>query len=203
MIPGWFEKKWVDDESKALGLFLAILSLRLDYPYDISRKKMLYYPFSSFKEAVLVRLEGNELYKSYAVGTAFFEKLYENEKNKKGILDFSRRIEVLDKIEEEYSEVFRKAYLRCIDYRRIGKETTWKIQRLLKDISAGVYGERFKTLAGSIRVEIHPLEVKTRMGVLCGEAIHLLYLLNASNIASYMHVYPFPVLEKSFIESLK
>ncbi len=203
MIPSWFDDKWVKDEICALGLFLAVLSLRLDHPYDIPEKRSLYYPFERFKEAIWLRLEEKDYYKSYAVGASFFNSIYENEKDENGVLCFDGRIEILDKIEQEYLELFRDAYLNCIDYKRIrGGKKAKKIGKILKDISVGFYKEEVKTPAGSVKVCLHPYEVKSRMKIMCGEAINLLYIMNVSNIALYSNIYPFPVLEKDFINFL-
>jgi len=204
MLPNWFNEKWIKDELNALGLFLAILLLRLEYPYTILGRRGFDYPLIKFKEAIVLRVREDQIRRPYISGLSFFYELYENKKDKNGILWFEDRVAILDLIEAEYSAIFRESYLKFINYEKLCsiKHRVPKIKRILKDISSGVYKIEVKTKAGSVKVSMHPYEVKKRMRILCGEAIDLIYLLNITNISLYASVYPFPVLESEFRTSL-
>ncbi len=199
----WFGKEWIDNDAKALGVYIALLILRFRVRYGtdipvLCREEGLMEarlePYLSIflKDEKLIEAvdAGKELLKALVEHTSFYE--YE---------------EVLDIIELDFYEILKEVYLRHVNRKEIAVKISDYdaaapfIRTFLSDVSSSRFSKGKITSAGS-SILLTPFSDLMELYGLSEEEVHrLLEILRLSGIM-FFDIIPAPVLEKEFIESL-
>ena len=75
-VPYWFNEKWIDTDAKALGVYIALLYLRLDAVYSNWSKDTT---INSVKRELVRFLLGKEGYEAWKSAEAFIDNFYAHE----------------------------------------------------------------------------------------------------------------------------
>lgn len=110
----WFKEEWLQEDHKALGVYLALLRARFRYTlyYKSKDEALQGFDFNKLREQLSVRLRGKELIEAFNTAKEFIELLYEHEKD---ALKADRRAEILDELEGKYYEKFKEVYIKYVD----------------------------------------------------------------------------------------
>jgi len=132
----WVEEGWLSSDSKVLGIYMALLFIRLVHPDDKEKTKEI---VRKEIEKVMKIEERDAIWECV---DEFIEKIY-------SISDLKRRDKILEDIEEKYYERFKDAcykHLKLDEIKKYGED----VARVLRKVKESSYSVD-KTKCGSIR----------------------------------------------------
>ncbi len=213
----WFRKEWIDTNAKALGVYVALLlvrfrvRLRTDIPALYSEEGKIEGRLKPYL-SIFLRDKDKKLIDTAAIdaGKEFFMRLVDHT----AYQDYE---DVLDCIETDFYETFKKAYLGYVNANVnanvtvTGKEFTGEIspghdtaaliRTFLRDVSANRFSKGKVTLAGS-SILLTPFgELMEFYGLSEEDVQRFLKILRMIGIM-FFDVVPAPVLEREFVDGL-
>ncbi len=150
----WFRKEWIGSNAKAPGVYMALLlvrfrvRLRTDIPILYSDEGIIEQRLEPYL-SIFLRDKNKKLVEAIDAGKEFFKALVEH-------TTYNEYEGVLDRIETDFYEIFKVAYLEYVNINR--KEIAGKIadydataltRTFLSDVSANRFSKGKITHAGS------------------------------------------------------
>ncbi len=200
----WFEKEWIDNDAKALGVYVALLILqfRVRYKTDIhllcgddSLMGLRLKPYL----ALLLHDDEDELKAAMDAGKVFLKALVAH-------TSLPEHEAVLDGIELDFYGTFKEAYLRHVNREAMAVklsdyETPAFIKTFLSDVASNRFSKGKVTSAGS-SILLTPFADFIELYGLSGDDVRrFMELLRIAGIM-FLDVVPAPVLETEFIEQI-
>ncbi len=199
----WFGKEWIDNDAKALGVYITLLILRFKVRFStdipvLCREEGLIE--ARLRPYLAIFLKDERLREAIDAGKKFFTALAEH-------TPFHEYKWVLDTIEMDFYEVFKEVYLRHVNREEIaGKKISERdapllIRRFLSDVSSTRFSKGKISSAGSSILLTPFSELMELYGLSEEDVRRFMEILRLSGIM-FLDIIPAPVLEKEFIESL-
>jgi hypothetical protein len=200
----WFKKGWIENDAKALGIYVALLILqfRVRYKTDIhllcgddNLMELRLKPYL----ALLLHDDEDELKAAMDAGKGFLKALVAH-------TSLSEHEEVLDSIERDFYGTFKEAYLRHVNrevmaVKLSGYDTPTFIKTFLSDVAANRFSKGKVTSAGS-SILLTPFADSIELYGLSEEDVRrFMELLRIAGIM-FLDIVPAPVLETEFIEQI-
>ena len=202
----WFRKEGIDTDARALGVYMALLlvrfrvRLRTDIP-------ILYREEGKIEErlkpylSIFLRDEDKKLIEGINAGKEFFRALV-------GQTQYDEYEDVLDSIETDFYEIFKKAYIGHVNVNRkeiagkiSGYDAAALIRTFLSDVSANRFSKGKITHAGS-SILLTPFGELIEFYGLSEEDVRgFMEILRMTGIM-FFDIVPAPVLEKEFVDGL-
>ncbi|MHC1611050.1 MAG: hypothetical protein ACXQTW_05585 [Candidatus Methanospirareceae archaeon] len=203
-VNAWFGKEWVENDAKALGVYVALLILRFRVRYStdipiLCREEHLMESRLKPYLALLLHDEGDELREAVETGKKFLKALAAH-------TSLTEYEEVLDRIELDFYGIFKEAYLRHVNRGAMAvkiadSDASSFIKRFLSDVASNRFSRGKVTTAGS-SILLTPFgDLLDFYGLSEDDVRRFLGLLRESGIM-FLDILPAPVLEQDFIESL-
>lgn len=200
----WFGKEWIENDAKALGVYitLLILQFRVRYGTDIpilSRDEWLMETRLKPYLALFLHDE-EELKEAVDTGKGFLKALSKN-------TSFSEYEAVLDTTERDFYDNFKDVYLRHVNreataVKIVDYDAPTLIKTFLNDVSSNKISKGKITTAGS-SILLQPVsELINFYGLSQEDANKFLDVLRKAGIM-FLDIVPAPVLEEEFVESIK
>lgn len=199
-----FGKEWIDNDAKALGVYIALLILRFRVRYStdipiLCREESLMESRLRPYLALLLHDEEEELREAVDTGKRFLKALVAH-------TTLPEYEEVLDSIELDFYGMFKEAYLRHVNREAMAvKIADYDAAPFIKTFLSDVASNRFSrgkiTTAGS-SILLTPFgDLMDFYGLSEEDVRRFLGILRESGIM-FLDIVPAPVLEQDFIESL-
>jgi len=197
----WFRKEWISSDAKALGVYMALLlvrfrvRLRTDIPTLYSDKGIIEQRLEHYL-SIFLRDGNNKLIEAIDAGKAFFRALVVH-------TSYNEYEDVLDRIETDFYETFKVAYLGHVQREEIaGKIADYEVNLLIRTFLSDVSTNRFSkgkiTHAGS-SILLTPFSELIEFYDLSAEDVRrFMEILRMSGIM-FFDIVPAPVLEKGSI----
>jgi hypothetical protein len=202
----WFEKGWIENDAKALGIYVALLILqfRVRYKTDIhllcgddNLMELRLKPYL----ALLLHDDEDELKVAMDAGKGFLKALVAH-------TSLPEHEEVLDSIERDFYGTFKEAYLRHVNREEMAlklsdydNDTPAFIKTFLSDVASNRFSKGKVTSAGS-SILLTPFADFIELYGLSEEDVRrFMELLRMAGIM-FLDVVPAPVLEPEFIEQI-
>jgi len=198
----WFGTEWIDNDAKALGVYITLLILRFrvrfatDIPVLCREEGLME---ARLKPYLSIFLKDEKLIEAIATGKEFLNALVKH-------ASFYEYEEALDTIETDFYAILKEAYLRHVNRAEIvGRiseyDATPLIRRFLSDVSSNRFSIGKITSASSSILLTPFSELMELYGLSEGDVRRFMEILRISGIM-FLDIIPAPVLEKEFIESL-
>ena len=198
----WFGKDWIDNDAKALGVYITLLMLRFrvrfstDIPVLCREEGLME---ARLRPYLAIFLKDERLREAIAAGKEFLNALVKH-------TSFHEYEEVLDTFEMDFYEILKDAYLRLVNRAEIAgeiseHEATPLIRRFLSDVSSTRFSIGKITSAGSFILLTPFSELMELYGLSEKDVRRFMEILRLSGIM-FLDIIPAPVLEKEFMESL-
>lgn len=198
----WFGTEWIDNDAKALGVYITLLILRfrVRFATDIfvlCREEGLME--ARLKPYLSIFLKDEKLREAIDAGKEFLKALVKH-------ASFYEYEEALDTIETDFYEILKEAYLRHVNREEIaGKisdyDATPLIRRFLSDVASNRFSKGKIASTGSSILLTPFSELMELYGLSEEDVRRFMEILRISGIM-FLDIIPAPVLEKEFIESL-
>lgn len=199
----WFGKEWIDEDAKALGVYVALLILQFRVRYSTDT------PFLCREEGLmesrlkpylaLLLHDEEELSEAVDTGKVFLKALVAH-------TSLPEYVEVLDSVELDFYGMFKEAYLRHINREAMAvkiadSDAAPFIKTFLSDVASNRFSRGKITTAGS-SILLTPFGDFIEFYGLSGDDVRrFLEILRESGIM-FLDIVSAPVLEQDFIESL-
>lgn len=199
----WFGKEWIDEDAKALGVYVALLILQFRVRYSTDT------PFLCREEGLmesrlkpylaLLLHDEEELSEAVDTGKVFLKALVAH-------TSLPEYVEVLDSVELDFYGMFKEAYLRHINREAMAvkiadSDAAPFIKTFLSDVASNRFSRGKITTAGS-SILLTPFGDFIEFYGLSGDDVRrFLEILRESGIM-FLDIVSAPVLEPDFIESL-
>jgi len=199
-----FGKEWIDNDAKALGVYVALLILqfrvryRTDIPFLCREESLMESRLKPYL-ALLLNDEEEELREAVDTGKGFLKALVAHTP----LLEYE---EALDSIELDFYERFREVYLRHVNRAAMAVKIADSdalpfIKTFLSDVASNRFSRGKITTAGS-SILLTPFgDLIDFYGLSEDDVRKFLEILRESGIM-FLDIVPAPVLEPEFIESL-
>jgi ribosomal protein S17E len=202
----WFRKEWIGSNAKALGVYMALLlvrfrvRLRTDIPNLYSDEGIIEQRLEPYL-SIFLRDKDKKLIEAIDAGKEFFKALVEH-------TSYNEYEDVLDRIERDFYEIFKEAYLEYVNINRkeiagkiAGYDATALTRTFLSDVSANRFSKGKITHAGS-SILLTPFgELMEFYGLSEEDVRRFMEILRTSGIM-FFDIIPAPVVEKEFMGSL-
>ncbi|HID19691.1 MAG TPA: hypothetical protein EYP28_01950 [Methanophagales archaeon] len=197
----WFRKEWIDTDAKVLGVYMALLlvrfrvRLRTDIPSLYSDEGIIEQRLEPYL-SIFLRDKNKKLIEAIDAGKEFFRALVEH-------TSYNEYESVLDRIETDFYETFKVAYLGHVQREEIaGKIADYEVNTLtrtfLSDVSANRFSKGKITHAGS-SILLTPFSELLEFYCLSAKDVRrFMEILRMSGIM-FFDIVPAPVLEKGSI----
>jgi hypothetical protein len=197
----WFRKEWINSDATALGVYMALLlvrfrlRLRTDIPTLYSDEGIIEQRLEPYL-SIFLPDKNKKLIEAIDAGKAFFRALFEH-------TSYNEYESVLDRIETDFYETFKVAYLRLVQRKEItGKIANYEVNTLtrtfLSDVSTNRFSKGKITNAGS-SILLTPFSELIEFYDLSSEDVHrFMKILRLSGIM-FFDIVPAPALEKGSI----
>jgi hypothetical protein len=215
----WWIGDLLDKDSKALGVYLALLYMLNKYTSFKSKppaEKILRDRETRNLYAVYFIGRGRELKEAVEAGKAFLSRLFDSE----DVLDWTKRSEILGDIEAEFYDKFVNAFKKYLRLDAIPSEYRSKIASLLLDVRSQAYERQetlieIETLNGTLTIpdryftdDERVQKFAKRYGIKVEEVGRLLEALRRSGLAVYSSyyrnwVFPAPCLSDEIINLVR
>jgi hypothetical protein len=147
----WIEKDLIDTDAKAMGVYLALLYLRLrkDVTFTAKPSGLDIMNESRARELIAFYLagKGEDARAAYNAAVTFIDRLFTRE----DMLDWSKRNPVLEDIECRYYNKFVSAFKKYLRLNVIPDEFREMAKNVLLDIRSQLY-EKAKTRCGTVEI---------------------------------------------------
>jgi len=199
----WFGKEWIDEDAKALGVYVALLILQFRVRYSTDT------PFLCREEGLmesrlkpylaLLLHDEEELSEAVDTGKVFLKALVAH-------TSLPEYVEVLDSVELDFYGMFKEAYLRHVNREAMAvkiadSDAAPFIKTFLSDVASNRFSRGKITTAGS-SILLTPFGDFIEFYGLSGDDVRrFLEILRESGIM-FLDIVSAPVLEQDFIESL-
>jgi len=199
----WFGKEWIDEDAKALGVYVALLILQFRVRYSTDT------PFLCREEGLmesrlkpylaLLLHDEEELSEAVDTGKVFLKALVAH-------TSLPEYVEVLDSVELDFYGMFKEAYLRHVNREAMAvkiadSDAAPFIKTFLSDVASNRFSRGKITTAGS-SILLTPFGDFIEFYGLSGDDVRrFLEILRESGIM-FLDIVSAPVLEPDFIESL-
>ncbi|MCD6456747.1 MAG: hypothetical protein J7K81_08200 [Methanophagales archaeon] len=202
----WFRKEWIGSNAKALGVYMTLLlvrfrvRLRTDVPILYSDEGIIEQRLEPYL-SIFLRDKYKKLIEAIDAGKAFFKALVEH-------TPYNEYESVLDRIETNFYDIFKVAYLGHININR--KEIAGKIadydataltRTFLSDVSTNRFSKGKITHAGS-SILLTPFGELMEFYVLSEEGVRRFMEILRMGGIMFFDIVPAPVVEKEFVGSL-
>lgn len=198
----WFGKEWLDNDAKALGVYITLLMLRFrvrfatDIPVLCREEGLME---ARLKPYLAIFQKDEKLIEAIAAGKEFLNALVKH-------TSFPEYEEVLDTIEMDFYENLKEVYLRHVNREEIaGKISEHDAIPLIRGFLSDVSSARFsigKIASAGSSILLTPFsELMELYGLSEEDVRRFMEILRLSGIM-FLDIIPAPVLEKEFIESL-
>jgi len=198
----WFGTEWIDNDAKALGVYITLLILRFrvrfatDIPVLCREEGLME---ARLKPYLSIFLKDEKLIEAIATGKEFLNALVKH-------ASFYEYEEALDTIETDFYAILKEAYLRHVNRAEIvGRISEYDATPLIRRFLSDVSSTRFsigKITSASSSILLTPFsELMELYGLSEGDVRRFMEILRISGIM-FLDIIPAPVLEKEFIESL-
>jgi hypothetical protein len=199
----WFGKEWIENDAKALGVYVALLILqfRVRYRTDIhllsgddSLMELRLKPYLA-----LLLHDDKELRAAVDTGKGFLKALVAR-------TSLPEHEEVLDSIELDFYGTFKEAYLRHVNREAMAVRISDYdappfIKTFLSDVASNRFSKGKVTSAGSA-ILLTPFADFIELYGLSEEDVHrFMEILRIAGIM-FLDIVPAPVLEPEFIEQI-
>lgn len=200
----WFGKEWIDNDAKALGVYVALLILRFRVRYRtdipvLCREESLMESRLKPYLALFLNDEQEELKEAVDTGKGFLKALVAH-------TSLPEYEEALDSIELDFYGMFKEAYLRHVNREAMAVKLSDSdvapfIKTFLSDVASNRFSKGKITTAGS-SILLTPFgDFIDFYGLSEDDVRRFLEILRESGIM-FLDIVPAPVLEQDFIESL-
>jgi hypothetical protein len=201
----WIEKDLIDTDAKAMGVYLALLYLRLrkDVTFTAKPSGLDIMNESRARELIAFYLagKGEDARAAYNAAVTFIDRLFTRE----DMLDWSKRNPVLEDIECRYYNKFVSAFKKYLRLNVIPEEFREMAKNVLLDIRSQLY-EKAKTRCGTVEISGGSLEdnIKKYYGMKDEEVKKLISNLIKSGLIyqeyPYVLIIPSPCLSDEIVE---
>ncbi len=192
----WFRSEWIESDVKALGVYIALLHARFCITgwWDEEIPEWFYRDvFETLKNFV----KGEEFDKACKTAVDFLEKVHR-------FAELNRSKDILDEIEREYYEIFKRSYLKFVDksalFKKIGNFNVLDFVKNVLDLAQIIAND--STPMGSVYLPIYNAKNYLKVQLWCEDYNRLRQVLKSSGIYIKDYIIPAPVFERDFIESL-
>jgi hypothetical protein len=201
----WIEKDLIDTDPKAMGVYLALLYLRLRKSVTFTTKPsgldIMNEPRARELIAFYLAGKGEDARIAFDTAVTFIDRLFTRE----DMLDWRKRDPVLEDIECRYYHKFVSAFKKYLRLNVIPEELREMAENVLLDVRSQLY-EKAKTRCGTVEVSGGSLEdnIKKYYGIKDEEVKKLISNLIKSGLVyqeyPYILIIPSPCLSDEIVE---